>query len=290
MNPTPLKRRAGFSLIEMLVVVAIIAVLLGILIPSLLGGRQTAYRAKCAANLHQTHVGLVGWATSHDWTYPIGQPLEPTDYEDRGQHGAKWINDNDSNNGHYFVWYKPDRYNREYGSYLKHGALVYNDYLDDGRIFYCPTWEHHFANYEDNGGTGGGFWDNMEEIPPAQKWMTTSYHYNCQFGKTTSPTIKDYSQSSVWRPAMTSDPAQSAIMADAFSSPPDRGINNHHKNGYTVVYLGGDTKFIDDPKGLDGVVAQLKNGAKYQDSLTNYANYQSKAWRFFENRLDEDEY
>lgn len=70
-------RRNGFSLIELLVVLAILSVLMAILSPALSVARHQARRAACAANLRQVGVAIHLYAQDFDDTIPFGPSGRP---------------------------------------------------------------------------------------------------------------------------------------------------------------------------------------------------------------------
>ena len=64
-EPTPQDRRlrkvAGFTLLELLVVIGVIAVLVSLLLPALSQAKRSANSARCKSNLHQMGVALAGY-------------------------------------------------------------------------------------------------------------------------------------------------------------------------------------------------------------------------------------
>ncbi len=68
---------AAFTLVEVLVVIAVIALLTGILVPSLAKARIMAMRMKCSSNLRQIHVAINSYLSSNSDTYPCVDGNDP---------------------------------------------------------------------------------------------------------------------------------------------------------------------------------------------------------------------
>jgi len=72
-QPTGSSDRGGFTLVELLVVIGIIAVLISILLPALAKAREQARTVVCASNLRQLMFGFIMFANEHHQTMPGGQ-------------------------------------------------------------------------------------------------------------------------------------------------------------------------------------------------------------------------
>ena len=76
---SPAHHQRAFSLIELLVVIGIIAILIGLLLPTMARVRKHANRLKCQADLRSIGQLLLIYAnTNAGWVYPVG-PGDPHD-------------------------------------------------------------------------------------------------------------------------------------------------------------------------------------------------------------------
>ena len=60
-----MKRRGGFTLIEMLMVLTVIGIIVGLLLPAIQSARETARRTQCGQHLLQLGIALGNYASTH---------------------------------------------------------------------------------------------------------------------------------------------------------------------------------------------------------------------------------
>jgi len=146
--------QTGFTLVEVLVVMAVITVLLAILFPVFSSARRHAQQVACLSNLRELGQAVFMYAQDYDDLYPYGG--DPSDLDT-----SSW---EDFENGKYWPtiqqWHTNDQY-------------VYNvmaSYVKDKELWHCPS---------DDGYTLCG---SFEDIPldagsSSYKAFGTSYGY-----------------------------------------------------------------------------------------------------------------
>ncbi len=220
------KPRHGFTLVELLVAISIIALLLAILMPSLRMAREQAKSILCANNLRQTGLGFRLYAIDYDgYTVP---------------------------NGICYSQYMPflirDNWNQHP---VNLGTLYVYNYLKKPQVYYCPSatdprekldtkinpwWEYHEWKYIKGYYTYSSYYYYIR-VPD------TFWNFPLHDSLRARGLADNFYQT--WRKA--DELGHKAILSDTFYH-----LGNYpHKMraGFNVLYADGSVRFWKDTKG-----------------------------------------
>ena len=133
-------RARGFTLVELLVVIGIIALLISILLPTLSRAREQAQRVDCMSKLRQQGVYLSMYVSQYKGCLPIGAWNGVPEYG-------------------YVLWQQTLKFHVGMGLLVPAGIVSEQVDTPDGLMFYCPVQTNIGTGYNHNGnewfGTGG---------------------------------------------------------------------------------------------------------------------------------------
>ena len=120
------RERAAFTLVELLIVIAIMGVLLGLLMPAMGRAREMARRASCLSNLRQVHQSFLLFAEENDGRVPLG-------YRGLGGKPRKQFNS--------MIYSGTAR------KFCLFGALYQTGHMKQPEVFFCPSNEDPQSNF-----------------------------------------------------------------------------------------------------------------------------------------------
>jgi prepilin-type N-terminal cleavage/methylation domain-containing protein/prepilin-type processing-associated H-X9-DG protein len=226
-----MRKRAGFTLVELLVVIGIIALLISILLPSLSKARESAQRVACLTNLRSTMQMMHLYATENKGQIPLGC------HSDRYQE-AYYITLGSGSTLHWPSW----------------GVLYKAGYLTDPRYLYCPSESQVYHQYD---------------APNYNQWLpddaSANFNGALRAGYLLRPCTETY-QPVLWRSGAPFWPVdnknypstnpfnwaplpklgrmkRAAIAGDMFINP--MRIQVRHKSTFNVAYADGSAEQVD---------------------------------------------
>jgi len=177
----------GFTLVELLVVIGIIAILISMLLPALNKAREVARTVMCLSNMRQVFIENRLYANDNRDRVPIGYI-----YNDKRNGGTTWMA-----GGAGSPTYAMPGQPYKYGAWAVQGWLYYAGFMKSPQVFWCPksqpttTWSRTNLTLRFDTSLNDPSWGKV--IWPPGAWGTTVYpNYSNQstgIGYSTRPVV-----------------------------------------------------------------------------------------------------
>jgi prepilin-type N-terminal cleavage/methylation domain-containing protein len=242
------RNKRGFTLVELLVVIGIIAVLVAILLPALGRAREAAQRTACLSNLRQLHLSLALYANTYKDAAPLGCWGGPPGYHQQN----------------YMVWRLGQN------TPIMFGLLWTTKLLQEPQAFYCPSEAHPDNMYNTITNPWPPFPGVTVNVRIGYASRPLDTQGNVLSWKGDNPWPVNASNVMMPFPRL-SKYKNLAVLADHLSSP--QRIAERHKKGINVLYGNGAAKWVD----LKAFRAELNQCS--EPFTHTYDPLQDKIWK-----------
>lgn len=247
-------RRSGFTLIDVLVSIAVIAVLIGILLPSLASVNETARRVVCQSNIRQVGLGLIMYADDNKGMLPSTVFLpSPDSMAARGGPA-------DRPQEMVTVRLSEADLPRVGSSWDGLGYLFSQGYVSAPKVFYCPS--HHgdapYSRYANQWSEEGGE-------------VVCNYHFRGEGPMSPTPSGGSGGVVATTRELYKIDPGQSSLVADGLRTRSDY----NHKVGVNFFRADLTVHWFADPTSSLAGILPIDKSVSTPAAVDN-------AWRWFD--------
>jgi prepilin-type N-terminal cleavage/methylation domain-containing protein/prepilin-type processing-associated H-X9-DG protein len=217
------KCRRGFTLVELLVVIGIIAVLVSILLPALSSARKQAQQVKCISNMRQLMIAVLGYVNDNNSYLPYTNQDAP---KSSGVYDYGWLYQTSAASS------------PPLPTDVENGVLY--KYVNSADIFKCPMWD---ATAAVNMNILTSF--TMNESACAGNTLLGNYKaIHAVMPSFKISQITDVAEKVLFWEADENSTSTANVWNDGTSRPTEEVLATRHNKGANTAYLDGHAEWL----------------------------------------------